>query len=88
MTEVVDLNGNGLADVVVVEAMPRWRVPIRLPRLYLGNLLSSPAVRWCRGRRVALTPGAGVPPLEVDGETLPGGETDFEILPGGLLFLR
>ena len=79
---------DGLADVVVVEAMPRWRVPIRLPRLYLGNLLSSPAVRWCRGRRVALTPGAGVPPLEVDGETLPGGETDFEILPGGLLFLR
>lgn len=79
---------DGLADVVVIEAMPRWRVPFRLPRLYLGNVLTSPAVRWCRGRRVELTPAEAMPPLEIDGETLEAGDTRFEILPAALRFLR
>lgn len=85
---------DGLADVVVVKSLPAWRVPLELPRLYLGNLLASSKVIWCRGRRVRLDPAGeapssgAVPPLEIDGETLPGAATDFEILPGALLFLR
>jgi diacylglycerol kinase (ATP) len=79
---------DGQADVVVVKALPAWRVPFELPRLYLGNLLSSSKVAWCRGRRVSLEPAGVVPPLEIDGETLPGAATDFEILPGVLRFLR
>lgn len=79
---------DGLADVVVVRGMPRWAVPFRLPRLYLGNLLGSRAVTWRRGRRARLTPRDPLPPLEVDGDTIPAAQTDFEILPGALSFLR
>lgn len=79
---------DGLADVVVVRGMPRWAVPFRLPRLYLGNILGSRAVTWRRGRRVHLDPRDPLPPLEVDGDTIAAAETDFEILPGKLAFLR
>lgn len=78
---------DGLADVVVVEGMPRWRVPLRLPRLYLGNLLGSRAVRWCRGRHVTLESSDPLPPLELDGETLPGAPPTFRIVPEALRFL-
>lgn len=80
---------DGLADVVVIRDMPRWRVPLRLPRLYLGNLLGSSAVDWRRGREVRLEAEGPIPPLEVDGETVeaePSPDVVFRLLPGALRF--
>jgi diacylglycerol kinase (ATP) len=79
---------DGLADVVLVRALPRWRVPIELPRLFTGRILAAGPVSWCRGRRVRLRPRGPLPPLELDGETLPGGAADYELVPGALAVLR
>lgn len=79
---------DGLADVVVVGAMPPWRVPLELPRLFTGRILSARPVAWRRGRRVRLLPDGPLPPLELDGETLPAGPADYELVPGGLMVLR
>jgi diacylglycerol kinase (ATP) len=79
---------DGLADVVVVGDMPRWRVPLELPRLFTGSILRARPVVWRRGRRVRLLPEGPLPPLELDGETLPAGPADNELVPGGLMVLR
>lgn len=79
---------DGLADVVVVGAMPPWRVPFELPRLFTGKILSAAPVRWRRGRHVRLLPEGPLPPLELDGETLPGGPADYDLVPAGLTVLR
>jgi len=79
---------DGLADVVIIDAMPRWRVPLRLPRLYLGNLLASPAVRHRRGRHVRLASTDPLPVTEIDGETAPlRSPITVTLLPGALRFL-
>jgi diacylglycerol kinase (ATP) len=79
---------DGLAEVVVVEAMPRWRVPLRLPRLYLGTILGSRAVQHRRGRHVELHSPDPLPPLEIDGETLPAtSPLTIDLLPSSLRFL-
>jgi len=78
---------DGVADVVIVKALPAWRVPLELPRLYLGNLLNSSAVTWRRGSHVLFEPKGDLPPLEIDGETLPGAAAEIEVLPAALRFL-
>jgi len=78
---------DGVADVVIVKALPPWRVPLELPRLYLGNLLSSRAVTWRRGSHVLFEPAGDLPPLELDGETLPGAAAEIEVLPAALRFV-
>lgn len=79
---------DGLADVVLVRAMPAWRVPLELPRLFTGKILAAKPVLWRRGRRVRLLPESPLPPLEVDGETIPAGPAEYELVPGGLAVLR
>ena len=64
---------DGLADLVLVRPLPGWQVPLQLPRLYLGRHLGSPYVDWRRARRVRLEPAGGLPPFDLDGETLPSG---------------
>ena len=78
---------DGLADLVLVKPLPGWLVPLELPRLYLGHHLGSRYVDWRRARHVRLEPAGGLPPFDVDGETLPSGAADFEILPGALRFV-
>lgn len=79
---------DGLADVVLVRAMPAWRVPLELPRLFTGKLLAAKPVLWRRGRRVRLLPESPLPPLEVDGETIPAGPAEYELVAGGIAMLR
>ncbi len=75
---------DGLADVVLVETLPRWQLPLRLPRLYLGTHLRLAAVRWRRARRVRLEPYEELPPFDVDGEVMASAAAEFTILPGAL----
>jgi diacylglycerol kinase family enzyme len=79
---------DGLADVVVVGAMPRWRVPLELPRLFTGSILRARPVVWRRGPRVRLHPEDPRPPRALDGATLPAGPAEYEQGPGGLMVLR
>lgn len=79
---------DGLADVVLVRAMPAWRVPLELPRLFTGRLLAAKPVLWRRARHVRLLPEGPLPPLEVDGETIPAGPAEYELLPAALQILR
>ena len=78
---------DGLADVVLVRPIPRWQVPLRIHRLYLGRHLEQPHVLWRRARRVRLEPAGPIPPFDVDGELMPSGAASFELLPKALRFL-
>jgi diacylglycerol kinase (ATP) len=78
---------DGVADVVLVRELPRWRLPLELPRIYLGSHLERPFVAWRQAREVALEPQAPLPPLDVDGETAPSGAFRVRVLPGALRLL-
>ncbi len=78
---------DGLADVVLVRPMPRWQIPLRMPRIYLGTHLGQPSVAWRRARRIRLEPEGPIPPFDVDGELLPSGAATFELLPGAVRFV-
>lgn len=75
---------DGLADVVLVEGAPLWRVLPYVPRLYSGTHMDAPFVRWARARHVRLEPGSGAMALETDGEAGRGQEAEFEVVPGAL----
>lgn len=75
---------DGLADVVLVKSLPRWQLPLRLPRLYLGTHLRLRAVRWRRARHVRVEPHEELPPFDVDGEVMPSAAAELTILPGAL----
>jgi diacylglycerol kinase (ATP) len=78
---------DGLADVVLVRPMPRWQIPLRMPRVYLGTHLDQPMVAWRRARRVRLEATDPFPPFDVDGEVMPSGSATFTVLAGALRFL-
>ncbi|HVS00520.1 MAG TPA: diacylglycerol kinase family protein [Thermoanaerobaculia bacterium] len=78
---------DGLADVVLIRPMPRWQIPLRMPRVFLGTHLEKPHVIWRRARQVRFEPAGPLPPFEVDGELIPSGPAVFEVLPGALRFL-
>lgn len=76
---------DGLLDLCVADAMPRWRILALLPRVLAGRHLGHPRVWFARGRRIRLV--AREPrPAHADGELL--GEAlsrlEAEIWPGGL----
>jgi diacylglycerol kinase (ATP) len=77
---------DGLADVVLVGPVPRAQLPFRLPQIYLGTHLSAPFVRSGRARQVRLEPLAPLPPLDLDGETMPAGAATISVEPGALRF--
>lgn len=77
---------DGLADIVLVGPVPRAQLPFRLPQIYLGTHLRTRFVRWGRGRVVRLEPLAPLPPLDLDGETLPSGAASITVVPGALRF--
>jgi diacylglycerol kinase (ATP) len=79
---------DGLADVVLIPGMPRWRLPLRLPRVYLGRHLGLPGVQSRRATTVRLEPlEPGLPPWELDGESGPACGAELRLLPGALRVL-
>lgn len=78
---------DGLADVVLVGAVPRWQLAVRLPQLYFGTHLESRYVQWRRGREVRLEPLAPLPSFDLDGENWPSGAARFAVLPAALRVL-
>ncbi len=78
---------DGLADIVLIKGMPRWRLMIELPKIYLGAHLSSSAVRWCLAKTVRIEPLGDLPSFDTDGELMASGAAAITVLPGALRFL-
>lgn len=76
--------GDGLFEVVAVDAVRGLRLVRELPRLYLGWHLRAAPVHYTQGRQVRLRPSAPLPPFDADGETYTSGEALFTVLPGVL----
>lgn len=79
---------DGLADIVLVEGAPLWRLLPYVPRLYAGTHLNAPFVRWARARHVRIEPMSDGPMvLETDGESGGGEAAEFEVVRGALNIL-
>lgn len=79
---------DGLVDVVLVGALPRWQVPFRFPQMYRGTHLQLRRhVRWGRCRQVRLEPLVPFPPFDLDGEVFDAAPASFTVLPGALRLL-
>ena len=73
---------DGLAEVLAVTPMSRLLLLLRLVRLYLGNHLGAPYVRYCRGQTVTVIPTESLPAFDLDGEMVPVGRVTIRLLPG------
>ena len=73
---------DGRFDVVVVDAVPRWKIPFYLPGLLGGRLLKYKVTRHYRARKCVLE-SRGMR-LNLDGEILPMERADFTCLQGAL----
>lgn len=75
---------DGLIDVVLIEVLPRWHLPFRLPQFLLGWHTGASIVKATKARRLRLLPSPDFPPYDLDGEAVPAEAVDVEILPGAL----
>lgn len=66
---------DGLFDIIVVDAVPRWKIPFYLPGLLSGKLMNYKIAHHYRAQKALLSsPGMR---LNLDGEILPFEETRF-----------
>ena len=75
--------GDGLLDVVVVDNVPRWKIPFYLPSLMSGTLLKRRIAHHYRC--VSCTLSSPSMRLNLDGEILPMSQACFTCLPKALL---
>jgi len=78
---------DGLADVVLVGPFPRWQLPLRMGRVFLGNHLSMADVRSCRARRVEVEALEDLPPMDLDGEAFAASSGRITVERGALSVL-
>ncbi len=74
---------DGLFDLIVIETMPRWKMPFQLPKLVNGRVFDIPGISFRRCHRVTMT--AKDLRVNVDGEVVPAECATLEMLPGSLL---
>ncbi len=75
---------DGKIDVVLIDVVPRWHLPYRLPQFLFGWHTKARIVRTTRATRLRLFPSPGFPPYDLDGEAVPSENAVVEILPGAL----
>lgn len=74
---------DGLLDLIVVNHIPRWKIPRYLPGLLSGKVLSFPITEHILCHSIQLlSPGMR---LNIDGEIRPMDQAAFAALPGALL---
>ena len=79
LADVID----GQFELLVVDAVPRWRIPFYLPSLMMGTLYKrKPAHRYLASRCVLSSPHMR---MNLDGEIFPMPDTRFECQSGSLL---
>ena len=73
---------DGLLDVLVVDAVPRWKIPFYLPSLMGGSLYKRKVAHHYRVKTCSLSsPGMM---LNLDGEILPIEESHYRIFTDAL----
>lgn len=73
---------DGLFDLVMIDSMPRWKLPVQLFRLLRGKIREIPGTTYTTCRRVTMREeGMRV---NIDGEIAPMREAEMEILPQAL----
>jgi len=77
---------DGQAEVVAVAAMPRGLLLLRLVRIYLGNHLGAPYVRYRQASDIGIRQNSATSGLDIDGESAPGGDITIRVIPGALRF--
>ncbi len=77
---------DGQAEVVAVAAMPRGLLLLRLVRIYLGNHLGAPYVRYRQASDIGIRQNPAASGLDIDGESAPGGDITIRVIPGALRF--
>jgi len=79
---------DGMFDVVIMGGMPKAQALAEMQKLYTGEHLESPGVRYLRGRKIVAAPvaetGGHAVLLEVDGECAGRLPATFELLPRAL----
>lgn len=74
---------DGLFDMVLIENMPRWKLPRYLPKLLNGTIAQVPNTVYTKCRRVYIA-GEGMR-VNIDGEVTPMASAEMEILPKALM---
>lgn len=77
---------DGLFDVVIVNKVPRWSVPLLLPLFILGLHVHLPVSRVLRANSVVMRAKDMV--VEVDGQLETMDEARFEVIPGMLRMMK
>ena len=75
---------DGLAEITLVEPIPFYQIPFKIPRLFLGGLLALRQVHHRQARRLRLEPMGVLPPFDMDGEVMVSARAEIEVLPGKL----
>lgn len=74
---------DGLFDVVIIDNMPKWKLPPNLPKLLSGNIRKIPGTVYRNCRRISIA--ARDMRMNIDGEIVPMERVSMEILPASLL---
>ncbi len=77
---------DGLLDLVLIDNIPKRRIPLYLPGLLMGKDLSFKIARHQRVRSIKVT-GEGMR-LNVDGEIFPMDQAEFRIQPAAIMLYR
>lgn len=78
--------GDGLADVIVVEAASRAMVLAWLPSIYFGKHVAAPFVHCAQARSVSIETGSDSMLFEGDGEVTSPSPGTVTLLPGAVSF--
>lgn len=73
---------DGLLDLLIIESMPKWKVPPHLLKLLNGRAKEIPGAKYIRCKRVSLA-GDGMR-VQIDGEITPMASAELAVLPGGM----
>lgn len=73
---------DGLFDLIIVDHMPRWRMPFHLPKLLTGRIRDIPGTKYLKCRQVTME-GVNMR-VNVDGEIVPMERATLSIVPGAL----
>ncbi len=74
---------DGLLDILVVDTLPRWRIPFYLPALMGGSLMKKKIAHHYRAAKCSIT--SLDMRLNLDGEIVPMPSARFEVRPASLL---
>src|SRR3989338_8061477 len=77
---------DGLFDITVLEKLPKWKLPLLVPKIFNGTLTKEKEVEVFRAKKIFVE-ASHATEIEVDGELLGKLPASFEVLPKAINFL-